>query len=63
MDIVWMQGVESCVLFAQKMGAAKSNTYLIPFIKKFGEEKSWRLWYLVAENIVRLAESFGEEIT
>jgi len=36
---------------------------LIPFIKKYGEDKSWRLRYLVAERIVEIAESFGEEIT
>lgn len=58
-----MQGVDSCILFAPKIGPSKSSTYLIPCIKKFGEEKSWRLRYLIAEKIVHIAESFGEELT
>ena len=50
-------------MFAPKIGPSKSSTYLIPCIKKFGEEKSWRLRYLIAEKIVHIAESFGEELT
>ena len=58
-----MSGVESCILFAWKLSSSKVNTYLIPLIKKYGEDKSWRLRYLVAEKIVDIAESFGEEVT
>lgn len=63
MDVVRMQGVDSCILLAKKIGASKSSTYIIPNIKWYGEEKSWRLRYLVADKIVDLAESLGEEMT
>jgi len=58
-----MSGVESCILLARKIGSSKAATYIIPNIKRYGEEKSWRLRYLVADKIVDLAEGLGEEMT
>jgi len=34
---------------------------LIPYIKKFGEDKSWRIRYLVADRIMDLASGIGNE--
>ena len=50
-------------MFAQKLSPSKINTYLVPYIKKYGEDKSWRLRYLVADKIVEVATYFGEELT
>ena len=63
MDIVRMQGVESCIAFAQKLTPSKINTFIVPYVKKYGEDKAWRLRYLVAEKIVEIATYFGEELT
>lgn len=63
MDIVRMQGVESCITFAKKLSPSKINTYIVPYIKKYGEDKSWRLRYLLAERIVDISTYFGEELT
>jgi hypothetical protein len=34
-----MAGVESCLIFAKKLSASKINTYLVPYLFKFGEDK------------------------
>jgi len=62
-DIVRMAGVESCILFASKISASQVNAQLVPCIKKFGEDKSWRIRYLVADKIIDIAQAFGPEIT
>ena len=58
-----MAGVESCIRFASKLPASKISSYLIPFVKKYVEDKSWRLRYLVANKIVDIAGAFGSELT
>ena len=35
------------------------NAYLLPYIKKFAEDKSWRIRYLVADKIMDLATGIG----
>ncbi len=35
------------------------NAYLLPYIKKFAEDKSWRIRYLVADRIMDLATGIG----
>lgn len=35
------------------------NAYLLPYIKKFAEDKSWRIRYLVADRIMDLANGIG----
>ncbi len=58
-----MAGVESCIKFAQKISPSKVNSYLVPYIKKFGDEKSWRIRYLVADKIIEIANAFGSDLT
>ena len=36
---------------------------LLPYIKKFAEDKSWRIRYLVADRIMELVESIGVELS
>lgn len=62
-DIVRMAGVESCILFATKVSASKVNASLVPCIKKYGEDKSWRIRYLVADKIIQVSQAFGKDIT
>ena len=35
------------------------NAYLLPYIKKFAEDKSWRIRYLIADRIMDLAQGIG----
>jgi serine/threonine-protein phosphatase 2A regulatory subunit A len=35
------------------------NGYLLPYIKKFAEDKSWRIRYLVADRIMDIAQGIG----
>ena len=60
-DSVRMQGIDSCVCFAQHLPPTKVNAYLLPYIKKFAEDKSWRIRYLVADRIMDLAAGIGFE--
>jgi serine/threonine-protein phosphatase 2A regulatory subunit A len=54
-----MQGIDSCVQFAHLLPEAKVTAYLLPYIKKFAEDKSWRIRYLVADRIMDLATGIG----
>jgi serine/threonine-protein phosphatase 2A regulatory subunit A len=56
-----MQGIDSCVHFAKALPANKINQHLIPYIKKFAVDKSWRIRYLVADKIMELSEGIGIE--
>ena len=56
-----MQGIDSCVCFAHQLPPAKVSAYLLPYIKKFAEDKSWRIRYLVADKIMDLATGIGFE--
>ena len=38
------------------------NTVLLPYIKKFAEDKSWRIRYLVADRIMELANGIGTDV-
>ena len=35
---------------------------LLPYIKKFAEDKSWRIRYLVADRIMELANGIGLDV-
>ena len=56
-----MQGIDSCVIFAKVLPASKVNAYLLPYIKKYAEDKSWRIRYLVADRIMDLSQGIGNE--
>ena len=60
-DTVRMQGIDSCICFAKKLPANKVTAYLLPYIKKFADDKSWRIRYLVADRIMDLAQGIGFE--
>lgn len=54
-----MQGIDSCVQFAHLLPEAKVTAYLLPYIKKFAEDRSWRIRYLVADRIMDIATGIG----
>ena len=54
-----MQGIDSCVCLAGKLPVAKVNAHVLPYVKKFAEDKSWRIRYLVADRIMDLASAIG----
>jgi serine/threonine-protein phosphatase 2A regulatory subunit A len=56
-----MQGVDSCIAFAHAIPANKINQNLVPFIKKFAIDKSWRIRYLVADKIMEITNGIGIE--
>lgn len=60
-DSVRMQGIDSCVYFAQQLTPAKVNAFLLPYIRKFAEDKSWRIRFMVANRIMDLAAGIGFE--
>jgi serine/threonine-protein phosphatase 2A regulatory subunit A len=35
------------------------NAYLLPYIKKYAEDKSWRIRYLVADKVMDLSQGIG----
>jgi hypothetical protein len=37
------------------------KAYLLPYIKKFAEDKIWRIRYMVADRIMDLATGLGFE--
>lgn len=62
-DMVKMQGVDSCINFALVLSSSKVSTYIIPYLKTYAEDKSWRCRYLVANKILDIAKAIGEELT
>lgn len=41
---------------------AKVTAILIPYIKKFSEDKSWRIRYLVADRIMEITSGIGPDL-
>jgi len=39
------------------------NKFILPTVRACGEDKSWRVRYMVAENFCKLSEAFGAEVT
>jgi len=54
--------VDHLVAFAKHLPKHKAGPFLIPYIKKFAEDKSWRIRYLVADRLMELASGIGFEI-
>lgn len=62
-DMVKMQGVEGCINFAKTLSSSKINSYVVPYIKSFAEERSWRIRYLMATKMIEFANAFGKDFT
>ena len=62
-DMVKMQGVDACINFSKKLSSSKVESHILPYIKKYAEEKSWRLRYLFATKILEFGEALGPDFT
>ena len=62
-DMVKMQGVDSCINFALHLSSSKISTYIVPYLKTYAEDKSWRSRYLVANKILEIAKAIGVDLT
>ena len=60
-DSVRMQGIDTCVAFARHLSPPKVQAYIIPYVKKFAEDPSWRIRYLVADRIIDISNGLGLE--
>ena len=60
-DSVRMQGIDNIVCFAGVLQPNKVQQSLLPYVKKFSEDKSWRMRYLVADRIMQIANGIGHE--
>jgi len=60
---VRLLAVESCGAFAQALGPDGCRASLLPVVQKFAADKSWRVRYNVATQLVALCEAFGAETT
>lgn len=57
-----MQGIDNAVALAKVLPVAKINSIIVPYIKKFAEDQSWRIRYLIADRIMELSKAVGPDI-
>lgn len=55
--------VESCGAFAAALGPEGCRASLLPVVQKFAADKSWRVRYNVAQQLVALCEALGPDTT
>jgi serine/threonine-protein phosphatase 2A regulatory subunit A len=60
-DSIRMQSIDSIIYFSKVLPMNKINQSLIPYIKKFSVDKSWRIRYLVADKIMEISNGIGLE--
>lgn len=58
-----MQGIDSIIYFTKVLPMNKINQNVVPYIKKFSVDSSWRIRYLVADKIMELSQGIGPENT
>lgn len=58
-----MQCIDCAVSLAKVLPPTKVQQHLLPEIKQFSQDKSWRIRYLVADRIMEIANSIGFEHT
>lgn len=54
-----MQGIDSCIAFGKVLNQTKIAQNLMPYLKKFAVDKSWRIRYLVADKIMEITDAIG----
>lgn len=58
-----MQGIDCIIHFTKVLPMNKITQNVIPYIKKFAVDKSWRIRYLVADKITEISAGVGPENT
>lgn len=61
-DSVRMQGIDNAIQLAKALPVAQINALIVPFIKKFAEDQSWRIRYLVADRIGEISAAVGTDL-
>eukprot|EP00276_Gloeochaete_wittrockiana_P013660 CAMPEP_0184332532 /NCGR_PEP_ID=MMETSP1089-20130417/1691_1 /TAXON_ID=38269 ORGANISM="Gloeochaete wittrockiana, Strain SAG46.84" /NCGR_SAMPLE_ID=MMETSP1089 /ASSEMBLY_ACC=CAM_ASM_000445 /LENGTH=584 /DNA_ID=CAMNT_0026655941 /DNA_START=62 /DNA_END=1816 /DNA_ORIENTATION=- len=61
-DNVRINAVESAVALASRFSNADTVKHILPIFKSFATDKSWRVRYMVANLISKIAQAFGPEI-
>lgn len=51
--------MDQCICFAHQMTEAKVIAYLLPYIRRYAEDKCWRVRYMVASRIMDIATAIG----
>lgn len=54
-DSVRILAVETCAVLAQILPEEEATTHIVPIVRTFGEDKSWRVRYMVAGQLCELA--------
>ena len=58
-DSVRMQLMETCVIFARGLSATKLEQIILPMVKFYAADRSWRIRYTVTEQILELISQSG----
>uniref|UniRef100_A0A6B2L0J4 TOG domain-containing protein n=1 Tax=Arcella intermedia TaxID=1963864 RepID=A0A6B2L0J4_9EUKA len=62
-DSVRLLVVEDCVSFASLLPEESKNNVIKPIVLACGNDKSWRVRYMVASLFTQLVDSLGQQIT
>ena len=54
-----MQLMETCVIFARGLSVARFDQIILPMVKLYAADRSWRIRYTVTENILELIKKSG----
>lgn len=61
-DSVRLLAVESCGDFAKLLPRSDVSNTVLPIVKRFSEDKSWRVRYNVAQQLHLIAEALGADL-
>jgi len=55
--------VEGCAKFGSLLDHEDCVAYVLPIVQKFAMDKSWRVRYVVAQQLYELCEAVGPELS
>jgi len=61
-DSVRLLAVEGCAAFGKLLDKDDCVTYVVPIVQKFAQDKSWRVRYMVAQQLYELCEAVGPDL-
>jgi hypothetical protein len=60
---VRLLAVEGCAKFGSLLDHEDCVAYVLPIVQKFAVDKSWRVRYMVAQQLYELCEAVGPELS
>jgi hypothetical protein len=60
---VRLLAVEGCAKFGSLLDHEDCVAYVLPIVQKFAMDKSWRVRYVVAQQLYELCEAVGPELS